>query len=162
MSAASGLRSGAIDSILNRSGGDVAGGSMMETVEGIWIHGGLALAAGIIILIFPKILYWLVGAFLLLNGAVAFFYGQAPLAGAALGLAGLLILIFPKLVGRLIAIYLLLFALILLVSGVFWLAALPVAVVGVIILIFPNSIAYLVGGLLALGGALGLLARFFG
>jgi hypothetical protein len=134
---------------------------IMETIEAIWIHGGLSLLAGIIILIFPKILFLLVGAFLLINGAVAFFYGNNPIMGAALGLGGILILIFPKLVGRLIGIYLLLFAGFLVVTGV-WLAAVPVAVVGVIVLVFPTSIAYLVGALLAIGGGVTLAARFFG
>lgn len=126
------------------------------------MHGGLALAAGIVILLFPRIFFYLIGGFLLLSGAVAFFYGDGAVLGAVLAVAGIVILIFPKLVARLVAVYLLIFGLFLFFTGVFWFAAIPVVLVGIIVLVVPNIIAYLVGGMLAIGGGLTLFLTFWG
>lgn len=129
-------------------------------LEAIWVHGGLALLAGIVILIFPKIFFYLIGGFFLVNGLVAFLYGGREVMAIALAVGGLLVLIFPKLVGWFIAFYLLLFGGFLLLTGVLWFLAVPVIVLALIVLLAPNIISYLIGAFLALSGAVTLLVHF--
>lgn len=126
-----------------------------------WIHGGLALAAGIVILLFPKVFFFLIGSYLVLNAGVAWSQGADPLFSLALGFAGVLVFISPGLVAWFIAFYLLIFAGLLVVWS-FWFLAVPVLGVAVFVLLAPKIAPFLTGGFLILVGGLSLAATFFG
>lgn len=129
---------------------------MMEATEMYGIFGGLALAAGIIILLFPKVFFYLIGGYLVLNAVTAFFHGADPLLTLALILAGVLIFLSPGLVAWFVAFYLLVFAALLFFWG-FWFLAVPALVIALIIVLLPKIVPLLIGGLLTLAGGLTLL-----
>lgn len=131
----------------------------METFEPYGVFGGVALAAGIIVLLFPKVFFYLIGGYLVVNAVTAFLQGAEPLLALALILAGVLIFLSPGLVAWFIAFYLLVFAVLLFLWG-FWFLALPALVVALLILLAPKIVPLLVGGLLTLTGGLTLLVAW--
>lgn len=128
-------------------------------MELYWVFGGLALVAGIIILLFPKVFFYLIGCYLMVNAVTAFFHGADPLVALALILGGILIFMSPGLVAWFIAFYLLIFALLLFGWG-FWFLAVPVLVIVLLVALAPKIVPLLIGGLLTLGGGLTLLVAF--
>lgn len=131
----------------------------MENLQIFWVHGGLALAAGIVILLFPKVFFFLIGSFLVINGAVAFLQGGDLLVSIAVALAGLLIFISPQLVAWFIAFYLLVSAGVLFFWGA-WPLSIPLLILALVVALAPKIAPFLTGVLLIVVGGLSLLATF--
>jgi hypothetical protein len=125
------------------------------------IGGMVALAAGIIIMFFPRILNYLIGTFMIVAG-IGWIIGARPLPGAISILFGLIVLIFPKILNYLVGIYLLLlgFWWIFAVSGSL-LPGIITLVFGAVVMIFPTIINYLFGIYLILAGILAI-GRHYG
>lgn len=130
------------------------------TFESLWVHGGLSLVAGIIILMFPKLFFYLIGGFLLVNGGVAFFHGGSAIVGGALAVAGILILLLPKLVSLLVGFYLIIIGLLLSLTGAGIILGAPLIIIGIVVMMVPNIVAYLIGAVLAIGGGITLFTTF--
>ncbi len=120
------------------------------------VFGGVALAAGVVILLFPKVFFFLLGAYMVINAATAFLQGANPLASIGLALLGILVFLAPRLLAWLFAFYLLLFCLLLFFWG-FWILAIPGAVLALLVLLVPKIVPLFVGGVLAVIGGLTLL-----
>lgn len=131
----------------------------MANMEMYGVFGGLALAAGLVILLFPKIFFYLIGAYLVVNAVTAFFHGADPLLTVGLILAGVLIFLSPGLVAWFIGFYLLVFAALLFFWG-FWFLAVPALVVALVVVLAPKIVPFLIGGFLTVTGGLTLLAAF--
>lgn len=133
-----------------------------EAMQALWVHGGLSLAAGMVILLFPKVFFFLIGGYLVVNGGVAFFHGADPLLALAVLIGGVLIFLSPRLVAWFVAFYLFLFAVYLLVSDASWLLAIPFLVMAGLALLAPKILPALVGIFLILAGGLSVAVTFFG
>ena len=131
-----------------------------EHLQVLWIHGGLSLAAGIVIILFPKVFFFLIGSFLVLNGAVAYVHGGDLLFSIAIALAGVLVFLSPQLVAWFIAFYFLVFA-ILLFFWDFWFLSIPVFVLAMLVAMAPKIAPMLTGFLLIAAGGLSMLATFW-
>lgn len=129
---------------------------MMETYG---IFGGLALAAGVTMLLFPKVFFYLIGTYMVVNAITAFYQGADLLFAIALALAGILVFVSPGLVAWFIAFYLSVFAVLLFFWG-FWFLAIPALVIAFLIVLAPKIVPLLTGGLLALTGGLTLLVAW--
>lgn len=133
----------------------------MEHLQIFWIHGGLALVAGIIILFFPKVFFFLIGGFLVVNGIVAFSQGGDLLFAIALVLAGVLIFLSPQMVAWFVAFYLLVFAGVLFFTGA-WFLAIPILIFALFVALIPKIAPFLIGFFLIVVGGLSLMANFMG
>lgn len=125
---------------------------------GIW--GGLALLAGVVILFFPKIVFHLIGLYLVINAAVALWQGAEIWLITALALGGILVIIAPKMVAWFIAFYLVVFSVLLFFWG-YWFLAIPGVLLAFIVVITPKILPTIAGGTLGVVGALTVFAAFF-
>jgi hypothetical protein len=131
-------------------------------IEALWLHGGLAVAAGVVILLFPKIFFLLIGGFLVVNGGLALWHGGDILVGLAVVLGGILIFLSPSLVAWFLSVYLLVAAVVVAFSGAAWFLALPILIMAGLVLLAPKLLPRLIGIFLLLGGGLSLAMTFGG
>ncbi len=69
------------------------------------IIGIIAIVAGIVIIIFPHILNYLIGIFMIASGAI-WIAGGGFIPGAVSIILGIIILVFPHIISSLVGIYL--------------------------------------------------------
>lgn len=124
------------------------------------ILGGLALLAGIVILFFPKIVFHLIGLYLVLNAAIGLWQDAEIWLIVVLALSGVLVIIAPKMVAWFIAFYLVVFSVLLFFWG-YWYLGVPGVLLAVLVLLTPKVLPALAGGTLSIVGALTLFAAFF-
>jgi hypothetical protein len=131
----------------------------MEALANLWVHGGLAVAAGLVILLFPKVFFFLIGSFLVINGGLTYYHGGDLFFSIALALAGVLVFLSPQLVAWFIAFYLVVFGGLLFIWG-FWFLAIPVGLFALFVALVPKIAPFLTGLLLIGAGGVSLLTRF--
>lgn len=110
----------------------------------------LALATGLLSLIYPNFLYLIAGGYLVALGLLFIAFRIPPVLSALPIVAGILIFIFPELIPVTFAAFLGLFGLILLVAFQFTVMGVLTFILALLIVINPNSIAYLVATFLLL------------
>src|SRR5690625_346042 len=115
---------------------------MMENLE---IFGGLAIFSGVVIMLFPKIFFYLIGLYMVGNAALAFFQEADPWLVALLGVGGILIFIAPKMVAWMISVLLIVVSLLAFFNGL-WILAVPGLVLAVLVLLAPKIVPLAVGG----------------
>lgn len=128
-------------------------------IESLWVFGGLALMAGLVILLFPKVFFFLIGTYLVVNAVTAYIHGADLLLAIALAMAGVLIFLSPGLVAWFIAFYLGVFSVFLFFWD-FWFLAVPGLVIALLVLLAPKIVPLLIGGFLTVVGGLSLLVSF--
>lgn len=104
----------------------------------------LALATGLLTLIYPNFLYLIAGGYLLALGILFIAFRIPPVLSAVPVVAGMLILIFPELIPVTFAVFLGLFGLMLLFVFRFALAGVLTLIIALLIAINPDSVAYLI------------------
>jgi|GEM_PF-262564 len=120
----------------------------------------LALVTGVLTLIYPSLLYLIVGGYLVALG-VLFLYFKVPAIIAAFPfLTGLFIFLFPDVIPITFAVFLGFFGLIMLLSFGFVFMGILTLVIAALILSNPDSVAYLIAAFLLLYGFSNLLRLF--
>lgn len=121
-----------------------------KTRERQIVNALLALATGILTLIYPNFLYLIAGGYLIALG-VLFIAFRIPSTLSAIPIvAGILIFIFPELIPVTFAAFLGLFGLMLLIAFQFSLMGLITLLIAILIVINPDSVAYLIAAFLLL------------
>jgi hypothetical protein len=122
----------------------------------------LALATGILTLIYPNFLYLIAGGYLIALGALFIpFRIPTPLAAVPI-IAGIIILIFPELIPITFASFLGLFGLLLLLSFGFAFIGGLTLVIALLIIINPDSVGYLAATFLLLYSVSNLIRLYRG
>jgi len=121
------------------------------------INALMALATGVLTLLYPNLLYLIAGGYLVALGLL-FIYSRVPAFIAAFPmLTGILIFIFPELIPVTFAVFLGLFGLLLLVSFGFAFMGVLTLVIAALIIANPDSVAYLIAAFLLLYGLSNLI-----
>lgn len=110
----------------------------------------LALATGILTLIYPNFLYLIAGGYLIALGVLFITFRMPSILSAIPIVAGILIFIFPELIPVTFAAFLGLFGLMLLFGFQFSLMGMVTLLIALLIVINPDSIAYLIATFLLL------------
>lgn len=110
----------------------------------------LALATGILTLIYPNFLYLIAGGYLVALGVLFILFRIPPTLSAVPIVAGIIIFIFPELIPVTFAAFLGLFGLILLFAFKFTLLGGITLVIAALIIGYPDSVAYLIAAFLLL------------
>ena len=120
----------------------------------------LALATGVLTLIYPNFLYLIAGGYLVALGLlfIAFRF-PAPLSAVPI-VTGVLIFIFPELIPVTFAAFLGLFGLLLLVSFGFAVTGIITLIIAALILGNPDSVAYLIAVFLLIYAVSDLIRRY--
>lgn len=122
----------------------------------------LALATGVLTLIYPNFLYLIAGGYLLALG-ILFAAFRMPSGVAAIPVVGgILIFIFPELIPVTFAVFLGLFGLMLLFGFQFTVVGVLTLLIAALIVANPASIAYLVASFLLLYGVSNLIRLYQG
>lgn len=120
----------------------------------------LALATGVLTLIYPNFLYLIAGGYLIALG-VMFLYFKTPAVIAAFPIVtGIIIFLFPEVIPVTMAIFLGFFGLILLMSFGFVFMGILTLIIAALIVANPDSIAYLIAAFLLLYGVSNLIKLF--
>lgn len=120
----------------------------------------LALATGVLTLIYPSFLYLIAGGYLIALGLL-FLYSRIPAFIAAFPiLTGVVIFMLPDLIPITFAVFLGLFGLLLLLSFGFMFMGGLTLVIAALILSNPDSVAYLIAAFLLLYGFSSLIRLF--
>lgn len=120
----------------------------------------LALATGVLTLIYPNLLYLIAGSYLVALG-VLFIAFRIPAALAAVPIVtGIIIFIFPELIPITLALFLGLFGFMLLFGFQFSIIGIFTLIISVLIFTNPDSVAYLIATFLLLYGISNLI-RFY-
>jgi len=120
----------------------------------------LALATGVLTLIYPSFLYLIAGGYLVALGLL-FIYFKVPAFIAAFPvLTGVLIFIFPDLIPITLAVFLGFFGLLMLLSFGFVFMGILTLVIAALIISNPDSVAYLIAAFLLLYGFANILRLF--
>lgn len=110
----------------------------------------LALATGLLTLIYPNFLYLIAGGYLVALG-LSFIAFKLPTGLSAVPIvAGIMIFIFPELIPVTFAVFLGLFGLILLFGFRFEFVGIITLIIALLIAMNPNSVAYLIATFLLL------------
>lgn len=120
----------------------------------------LALATGVLTLIYPNFLYLIAGGYLVALGVLFALFRIPPTLSALPIIAGVVIFIFPELIPVTFAIFLGLFGLVLLIAFQFALMGVFTLVIAGLIAAYPDSVAYLIATFLLLY-AVSNLIRFY-
>ncbi len=134
----------------------------------IIISATLSLLVGVTILLYPKILYYCVAAYLAIAGILALYYGAADHAHVSYHngylhfaiislLAAVLIAVFPDIVSYVFGVYLIILAILMYIGAGATFPAAFTLLMAVILLIFPDFIAWIVGTYFILNGLLPFL-----
>lgn len=110
----------------------------------------LALATGILTLVYPNFLYLIAGGYLVALGVLFILFRIPPTLSAVPIVAGIIIFIFPELIPVTFAAFLGLFGLILLFAFKFTLLGGITLVIAALIIGYPDSVAYLIAAFLLL------------
>lgn len=120
----------------------------------------LAVATGVLTLLYPNFLYLIAGGYLVALGLL-FIWFRAPIFIAGLPLiTGIIIFAFPEVIPIAFALFLGFFGLILLLAFQFSVMGFLTLVIAVLIVMNPDSVAYLVAAFLLLYGISNLLRLF--
>lgn len=120
----------------------------------------LALATGILTLIYPNFLYLIAGGYLIALGILFILFRIPSTLSAVPIVAGVIIFIFPELIPVTFAAFLGLFGLILLFAFRLTLTGVLTFIIAALIIINPDSVAYLIAAFLLLY-AVSNLIRFY-
>ncbi len=120
----------------------------------------LALATGILTLIYPNFLYLIAGGYLIALGLLFLLFRIPSSLSAIPIVAGVIIFIFPELIPVTFAAFLGLFGLMLLFAFQFTLTGILTLIIAILIVINPDSVAYLIATFLLLY-AISNLIRFY-
>ena len=120
----------------------------------------LALATGVLSLIYPNFLYLIAGGYLIALG-LTFLYFKTPAVISAFPIVtGVIIFLFPEIIPVTMAVFLGFFGLILLMSFGFVFMGVLTLIIAALIIANPDSIAYLIAAFLLLYGVSNLLKLF--
>lgn len=120
----------------------------------------LALATGVLTIVYPSLLYLIAGGYLIALGLM-FLYFKTPAVIAAFPiLAGTFIFIFPDVIPVTFAVFLGFFGLILLLSFGFMFMGILTLIIAALIISNPDSVAYLIAAFLLLYGVSNLIKLF--
>jgi hypothetical protein len=120
----------------------------------------LALATGVLSLIYPNFLYLIAGGYLVALG-LTFLYFKTPAAISAFPIVtGIIIFLFPDIIPVTMAVFLGFFGLILLLSFGFVFMGVLTLIIAALIIANPESIAYLIAAFLLLYGVSNLIKLF--
>jgi hypothetical protein len=133
----------------------------LPQITGLW-GGIIAIILGVIVMIFPKILNYVVGVIFIASG-VFLLFGHAWLPGVVSLIIGITVTIFPAILNYLAGIYLILLGLwfIFALGSPALIAGIVALVFGVIVMIFPAILNYLFGIYLIVTGAV-VIGRYLG
>lgn len=120
----------------------------------------LALATGVLTLIYPSFLYLIAGGYLVALGLTFLYFKTPPVIAAFPILAGVFIFLFPDVIPITMAVFLGFFGLILLFSFGFMFMGILTLIIAALILSNPDSIAYLIAAFLLLYGLSNLIRLF--
>lgn len=131
-----------------------------KTRERRILNAVLALATGVLTLIYPNFLYLFAGGYLLALGLM-FLYFKTPAVIAAFPIVtGIIIFLFPEVIPITMAIFLGFFGLILLMSFGFVFMGILTLIIAALIVANPDSIAYLIAAFLLLYAITNLIKLF--
>lgn len=120
----------------------------------------LALATGVLTLIYPNFLYLIVGGYLMALGLLFLTFKTPPIIAAFPIITSIVIFIFPELIPVTFAAFLGFFGLILLLSFGFMVMGFLTLIIAVLIIMNPDSVAYLIAAFLMLYGISNLIRLF--
>lgn len=120
----------------------------------------LALATGILTLVYPSFLYLIAGGYLIALGLTFLYFKTPPVIAAFPILAGVFIFLFPDVIPITMAVFLGFFGLILLLSFGFAFMGILTLIIAALIISNPDSIAYLIAAFLLLYGFSNLIKLF--
>jgi hypothetical protein len=132
----------------------------ISSINGL-VAGVIAAVAGFIVMIFPRILNYIIAVLMILSG-IAWIASSQWLPGGASIAFGILLFFFPRIINYLVAAYLILLG----IWFVFFFSPFGVAIglvtlgFGIVVLIFPNILNYIFGGYLIIAGILAI-GRYF-
>ena len=133
----------------------------LSSINGL-VAGIIAVAAGIIVMMFPRILNYIIAVLMILSG-IGWIASSQWLPGIASIAFGILVFFFPKIINYLVAAYLILLG----AWFIFFFSPFGLAIglvtlgFGIVVLIFPNILNYIFGGYLIVAGILAI-GRHFG
>jgi len=120
----------------------------------------LALATGVLTLVYPNFLYLIAGGYLIALG-LTFLYFKTPAVISAFPIVtGIIIFLFPEIIPVTMAVFLGFFGLILLMSFGFVFMGVLTLVIAALIVTNPDSVAYLIAAFLLLYGVSNLIKLF--
>jgi uncharacterized membrane protein HdeD (DUF308 family) len=124
--------------------------------------GIIAIALGVLVMLFPKIINYVIGVLFLLSG-IFLLVGQAWIPGIISLAIGIVIFVFPKILNYLVGVYLILAGIwLIVVFGPFGtIAGIVSLVFGIIVIIFPTVLNYIFGVYLIITGFI-VIGRHFG
>lgn len=121
------------------------------------LHSVLAILTGILILLWPDALYYILGSYLIATGVLSLFFRAPSFLVAVSIITGIFIFIFPSFIPYLFAFFLLVIGLGSLLSGGIGLALLPL-LAAALLLAFPDIISIIVAAFLMLYGFTSIIA----
>lgn len=120
----------------------------------------LALATGVLALIYPQSLYLIAGGYLVALGALFFFFKLPSFISAIPIVTGAIIFIFPDLIPMTFAVFLGVFGLILLFSFSLTVIGILTLIIAALIFSNPDSVAYFIAAFMLLYGVNNILTAF--
>lgn len=122
-----------------------------------FVNGILAVITGLGALIWPNFLYYFVGVYLIVLGAIFFLFRFNPFLTASALLAGIFIWIFPESIPITFALFMVILGLITVLSGGLTTVGVISLMMATLLFIFPGLISYLIGVFLLLYGLIHLV-----
>ncbi len=120
----------------------------------------LALATGVLTLVYPSFLYLIAGGYLIALGLMFLYFKTPPVIAAFPLLTGAFIFLFPDIIPVTFAVFLGFFGLILLLSFGFMFMGALTLIIAALIIANPDSVAYLIAAFLLLYGFSNLIKLF--
>lgn len=120
----------------------------------------LALATGVLTLVYPSFLYLIAGGYLIALGLMFLYFKTPPVIAAFPILTGAFIFLFPDIIPVTFAVFLGFFGLILLLSFGFMFMGALTLIIAALIIANPDSVAYLIAAFLLLYGFSNLIKLF--
>jgi len=129
-----------------------------------WLNGltaGIAvIILGVIVMVFPKILNYAIGAILILFGILWLVNGPQWLLGISSLIFGLLIFVFPAILNYLNAAWLVIVGLVLIFGPGLTVIGIVMLVFGVVVLVFPAILNYIFGLFLIVVGLVTIVGHY--
>jgi len=120
-------------------------------------HSILAILTGILILLWPDALYYILGSYLIATGVLSLIFRAPSFLVAVSIVTGIFIFVFPSFIPHFFAFFLLVIGLGSLLSGGFGLAVIPL-LAAALLLAFPDIISIIVAAFLLLYGITSIVA----
>ncbi|TVQ70333.1 MAG: DUF3096 domain-containing protein [Balneolaceae bacterium] len=120
-------------------------------------HSILAILTGILILLWPDALYYILGSYLIATGVMSLIFRAPSFLVAVSIVTGIFIFFFPSFIPHFFAFFLLVIGLGSLLSGGFGLAVIPL-LAAALLLAFPDIISIIVAAFLLLYGITSIVA----